>query len=129
MSESTSGTTDRTPAQPKWSRVAPSTALADQLSVNEALALDAGVGIQEVYVGWVRDPVYVASRRLGGRVLTWDVAGVQLRARVNEAIQPLIAAGWELDGSATTAMRWDTSHGTNGQQYDGCWVRMRSRET
>lgn len=115
-------------AQRGSSRGVPAPDPSAQMSVKEALALDAGAGVREVYVGWAFDPVCVASRRVGGRILTWDVAGVQLRARVVEAIKPLTDAGWELDGSPTTALRWDTSIGSNGQQYDGCWVRMRSRD-
>lgn len=127
MSERTRSTTEREAAARGRSQSRPLIEPESRLSVRDALALEVGKGRHEVYVGWANDPVCVASRRHFGRNQTWEVVGLMLRARVIEAIQPLIGAGWELDGTPTTALRWDTSLGNNGQQYDGCWVKLRSR--
>jgi hypothetical protein len=97
-----------------------------RVSVRDALAMVAAADVVEVYIGWPHEPVRIATRnRFGGQ--PWAVASMEMRARVTSAVQPLVDAGWRLDGSPVGAMRWDTSHATHGQQYDGCWVRMRSR--
>jgi hypothetical protein len=98
------------------------------ISVAGALALAPGAGIVEVYVDWSGEAVQVSSRARGGSALTWEVASMLLRDRVACAIQPLVRVGWRLDGTLFAAMRWNTSFDDGPQQYDGCWVRMRSPE-
>jgi len=86
----------------------------------------AAAGSLEVYVDWSREPIRVSSRSRGSYGQSWDAVSAQLRERVACAIQPLVAAGWRLEGTIFAAMRWDTSYVNEGQNYDGCWVRMRS---
>jgi hypothetical protein len=95
-----------------------------KIAVADALAMPAGVGVVEIYVDWSRQPVHVSSRGRGSGQ-NWESASTLLRERVSCAIQPLIAAGWRVEGTLFAAMRWDTSHADIGQNYDGCWVRMR----
>jgi len=95
--------------------------------VSRALAMTAVDEIVEVYVGWALEPVHVVSRFHTGATANWNSVGAMLRERVIAAIKPLTDAGWRLDGSPVATMRWDTTHESSGQHYDGCWVRMRSR--
>lgn len=93
--------------------------------VIEALSMTSATAGIEVYVGWTSRPIGVAARRLTTGALNWEVAGPLLRERVMAAIEPLRAAGWQVDGTFSVATRWDMSRGTGGDLYEGCWVRMR----
>ena len=95
------------------------------LSVAAALGLDAVAGPVEVYVDLNPEPVRVGVRGGWGRGESWLVAGPVLRGRVLAAIGPLLAAGWQLDGTFNAAARWDVSVATGPDLYQGCWVRMR----
>jgi len=117
------------PAKARTSAREPVKVQPDELrvSVRDALAMATPSDIVEVYIGWPQTPVLVASRlREVGRQ-PWADASLEMRKRVTNAVQPLVDAGWQIDGTPVGAMRWDTSLASQGQQYDGCWIRMRSR--
>jgi hypothetical protein len=97
------------------------------LSVQDALTLAADAGVIEVYVGWSAQPVRVSSRPHAAGSNAWQAVSLLLRQRVASAIQPLLDDGWTLEGTPVAAMRWDTTYEHNGQDYEGCWVRLRSR--
>jgi hypothetical protein len=99
------------------------------VGVRDALAMVEGDEVVEVYVGWALDPVRVVSRKHFGSGEDWSRASERLRERVRVAIQPLIDIGWRMDGSPVSTMRWDTTYERNGQEYEGCWVRMRARSS
>jgi len=98
-----------------------------RLGVSDALAMTAIDEVIEVYVGWPFDPVNVVSRYRNGAGETWTTVSLLLRERVTVAIKPLTDVGWRMDGSPVATIRWDTTQESNGQHYDGCWVRMRTR--
>ena len=93
--------------------------------VADALALPAGSGELDVYVGWHAQPVAVSGRRWALGSMTWDAAGPLLRERVLAAFAPLRSAGWQMDGTFSAATRWDVSSGAGGDLYEGCWIRLR----
>ena len=93
--------------------------------VAEALALPAGSGELDVYVGWHARPIAVSGRRWTLGSMTWDAAGPLLRERVLAACAPLRSAGWQMAGTFSAATRWDVSSGASGDLYEGCWIRLR----